>query len=46
VTRTTFGTALNAGKALQIITVGTDESTATGWDYSVDYVAIGGGGGV
>lgn len=46
VTRTTFGTALNAGKALQIITVGTDESTATGWDYSVDYVCIGGGGGV
>lgn len=46
VTRTTFGTALAAGKALKIITVGTDESTATGWDYSIDYVAIGGGGGI
>lgn len=45
VTRTTFGTALQAGKALQIITVGTDESTATGWDYSIDYVVVGGGGG-
>ena len=46
VTRTTYGTALNPGKALQIITVGTDETTATGWDYSVDYVRIGGGGGI
>ena len=46
VTRTTFGTALAAGKGLQIITVGTDESTATGFDYSVDYVTVGGGGGV
>ncbi len=40
VTRTTYGTANTQGKGLQIISVGTDESTATACDYCVKYLAV------
>lgn len=39
-TRTTYGTANTQGKGLQIISVGTDESTATVCDYCVFYLAV------
>ena len=41
VTRTTYGNDNAAGHALQILTVGTDESTATSIDYCVRYLTVG-----
>lgn len=41
VTRTTYGDDNLVGKGLQILTVGTDESTATSIDYAVMYVTTG-----
>jgi len=41
VTRTTYGNDNVAGHALQILTVGTDESTATTIDYMVEYLTVG-----
>lgn len=39
-TRTTYGVANVKGDGLQILSVGTDESTATVCDYCVFYVAV------
>ena len=41
VTRTTYGNDNAAGHALQILTVGTDESTCTSIDYCVRYLTVG-----
>jgi hypothetical protein len=41
VTRTTYGDDNLAGKALQLLTVGTDESTCTSVDYCVQYITTG-----
>ena len=40
-TRTTYGNDNVAGHALQILTVGTDESTCTSIDYCVRYMTAG-----
>ena len=39
-TQTTVGTAFAKGKGLQILSVGTDESTATACDYCVYYMTV------
>jgi len=41
VTRTTYGDDNVAGHALQLLTVGTDEATATSIDYCVRYMTVG-----
>lgn len=41
VTRTTYGNDNAAGNGLQILTVGTDESTCTSVDYCVRYLTVG-----
>jgi hypothetical protein len=39
-TLTTFGVANTKGKGIQILSVGTDESTATVCDYCVEYMTV------
>lgn len=41
ITRTTYGNDNVAGDGMQILTVGTDESTATSFDYCVEYFTTG-----
>lgn len=39
-TWTTFGVANAKGDGIQILTVGTDESTATAYDYCIEYMTV------